>query len=67
MKIIAFLEDQAVVRKILTHLGIWETPPRPPPKKIVPVAPAEPIEQDGFPWVADPVYSYDDPDPVYPD
>jgi len=67
MKIVAFIEDQTVVRKILQHLGIWETPPRPPPKKIVPSLPAEPMEVDRLPWVADPMYSHDDPDPVYPD
>ena len=67
MKVVSFIEDQAVVRKILQHLGIWETPPRPPPKKIVPLSPAEPVVEDRLLWVADPVYSYDDPDPVYPD
>ena len=67
MKIIAFIEDQAVIRKILKHLGIWETPPRPPPKRIVPSLPPEPMEEDLLPWVADPMYSHDDPDPVYPD
>ena len=67
MKIVSFIEDQAVVRKILQHLGLWETQPRPPPKKIVPLAPVEPVREDPFSWAADPIYSYDDPDPVYPD
>jgi hypothetical protein len=67
MKIVSFIEDQTVVRKILRHLGIWDIPPRPPPKKIVPLAPAEPAEEHGLPWAADPIFSYDDPDPVYPD
>ena len=32
MKIIAFLEDRAVIRRILTHLRLWDEPePRPPP------------------------------------
>jgi hypothetical protein len=35
MYIVSFIEDHAVVRIILPHLGIWETPPRPPPKLIV--------------------------------
>ena len=60
-------EDQTVVRKILQHLGIWETLPRPPPKKITSSPTVEPIPQDCLPWAADPVFSYDGPDPVYPD
>jgi hypothetical protein len=67
MKIIAFLEDPPVVRKILQHLGLWETQQRPPPKRIIPSTVVEPIPEDYLPWVADPVYSYDHPDPVYPD
>jgi len=67
MKAIAFLEDPPVIRKILQHLGMWETQQRPPPKKMVSYPPSEPVEGDGLPWAADPIYSYDDPDPVYPD
>ena len=33
MKIIAFIEDQEVVKKILKHLGLWERETRPPPKR----------------------------------
>jgi len=31
MGVIAVIEEQNVVRKILDHLGIWEVKPRPPP------------------------------------
>ena len=31
-KIIAFIEDEEVIRKILKHLGLWEVKKRAPPK-----------------------------------
>jgi len=36
MKIIAFLEEEQVIEKILRHLGLWEVKVRPPPKVKVP-------------------------------
>jgi hypothetical protein len=37
MRIRAFIEEQEVIKKILTHLGVYlarfKTPPRAPPKK----------------------------------
>jgi hypothetical protein len=32
MRIIAFIEDWEVIKKILKHLGLWEVKARPPPK-----------------------------------
>ena len=32
MRIISFIEDQSVIRDILTHLGLWLVKARPPPK-----------------------------------
>ena len=32
MRIIAFIEDEEIIKKILKHLGLWEFKPRPPPK-----------------------------------
>lgn len=32
MRIIAFIEDDEVIKKILKHLGLWEIKQRPPPK-----------------------------------
>ena len=32
MRIIAFIEDEEVIEKILKHLGLWEVKARPPPK-----------------------------------
>ncbi|MFQ5904453.1 MAG: transposase [Candidatus Binatia bacterium] len=32
MKIVSFIEDPEVIRKILVHLGLWEIPPRAPPR-----------------------------------
>jgi len=30
MRIVAFIEDAVVIRKILDHLGLWDAPLRPP-------------------------------------
>jgi len=32
MRIIAFIENKEVIKKILKHLGLWEVKPRPPPR-----------------------------------
>jgi hypothetical protein len=32
MRIIAFIEDEELIKKILKHLGLWEAKARPPPK-----------------------------------
>jgi len=32
MRILAFIEDEAVIKKILKHLGLWDQKARPPPK-----------------------------------
>jgi hypothetical protein len=32
MRIIAFIEDDEIIKKILKHLGLWEIKQRPPPK-----------------------------------
>jgi len=32
MRILAFIEDEEVIKKILKHLGLWEIKARPPPK-----------------------------------
>ena len=32
MRIIAFIEDEEVIEKILKHLGLWDLKVRPPPK-----------------------------------
>ena len=31
MRVISFIENPEVVKKILKHLGLWEVNPRPPP------------------------------------
>ena len=36
MRIISFIEDQQVIRDILTHLGLWLVRSRPPPKILDP-------------------------------
>lgn len=32
MKVISFIEDDRIIRKILTHLGLWETRNHDPPQ-----------------------------------
>ena len=32
MKVISFIEDEEVIKKILKHLGLWDIKTRPPPK-----------------------------------
>jgi hypothetical protein len=36
MRIIAFIEDEEVICKILKHLGLWEVKQRPPPRAKAP-------------------------------
>jgi hypothetical protein len=65
MKVIAFIEDEEVIRKILKHLGLWDRKTRPPPK-----ACPELVE-----WIKSPPFtkniSYEPSDtghpPFYPD
>jgi hypothetical protein len=32
MRIITFIEDEEVIKKIVKHLGLWEVKAQPPPK-----------------------------------
>jgi len=36
MRIISFIEDEEVIKKILKHLGLWEIKTRPPPRSNAP-------------------------------
>ena len=61
MKIIAFIEEQAVIEKILKHLGLWLLSSRPPPRRPVSRGcedfPEYTPPPDGF--IPDPDYSWD--------
>jgi hypothetical protein len=63
MRIIAFLEDEEVIKRILTHLGLWEVKARPPPKPKV-LTPSISIDASDsqVPFSAPSFY----PDPDYP-
>ena len=63
MRVIAVIEEQEVIRKILTHLGLWQIKARPRP-----VAHAPP-ELAAAPFDDWPTPSADDylTDPLYPD
>ncbi len=41
MRVISFIEDQDVIKKILNHLGLWEVKPRPPPRATGPPKPVD--------------------------
>ncbi len=46
MKVVAFIDDRAIIRRILIHLWLWNDPePRPPPI----IVPPEPIEIEYVP------------------
>ena len=65
MRIISFIEDPSVIRDILTHLGLWLTRSRPPPKIHDPpnieYAPADlQIQPHTDIIYGDPEYSWDD-------
>ena len=36
MKILSFIEDEEIIKKILRHLGLWDVKQRPPPKAHAP-------------------------------
>ena len=58
MRVLSFIEDPPVVRKILDHLGLGDLQQRSPPASV------EPIEfiGDVWPWVAEDPYPYDQTD-----
>ena len=64
MKIIALIEDPAVIRRILTHLGLWRerkgnergTAPLEAPASDADLA-YEPVD-DGWPGHDEPTYTY---------
>jgi len=43
MKVISFIEQPSVIRRILKHLDLWENP-RPPPQPLESSSPREPPE-----------------------
>lgn len=49
MKVISFIDQDEVIRKILKHCGLWKDPPsRAPPISVAPPALAEPALDYGF-------------------
>ena len=48
MRIIAFIEDEEVIEKILKHLGLWEVKPRPSPGTQAAAEKTETIIDDSF-------------------
>jgi len=67
MRVISIIEDQPVIRQILTHQGLWDEPPRgrPPPWRHAPPAESPVSYAEGYhgqPGPADMIC-----DPIYPD
>ena len=66
MRIIAFIEDEEVIKKILKHLGLWYQKARPPPKvNLPPMTPEYHIDYTDSQLPASDNYLY--VDPVYSD
>jgi len=63
MRIIAFIEDEEVIKKILKHLGLWEIKQRPPPKSTGPPEYRIDYSVSQLPGSDDWLYA----DPVYPE
>lgn len=63
MRILAFIEDEEVIEKILKHLGLWDLKARPPPNVKAPSVTISIDDSDSqVPFSAPPFY----PDPDYP-
>ena len=60
MRIVALLDDRAVIERILRHLGLWEQGVRVSPAR----APPEIVDRAIEPWLDDPVPDYDT-EPIY--
>lgn len=55
MRIVALIDDRAVIERILRHLGLWEQGVGVVPAR----APPEPAERVIEPWLDDPFPDYD--------
>ena len=63
MRIIVFIEDEELIKKILKHVGLWDLKVRPPPKVKVPFIATPTDDSDcQIPFSTLPFY----PDPEYP-
>jgi hypothetical protein len=63
MRVIAFIEEQAVIEKILKHLGLWVIYSRPTPRRVASRVCEDEVPDfnpsaDGF--FPDPDHSWDD-------
>jgi len=63
MRIIAFIEDEEVIKKILNHRGLWEIKQRPPPKSTGPPEYSIDYSVSQLPGSDNWLYA----DPVYPE
>ena len=61
MRILAFIEYEELIKKILKHLGLWERKFRPPPKANEPLPDAH-IDYSDSQVPACEDYLYSDPD-----
>jgi hypothetical protein len=61
MRILAFIEDEKLIKKILKHLGLWGRKARPPPKANAPPPDAH-IDYSDSQVPSSEDYLYCDPD-----
>ena len=59
MRLIAFMEDENIIKKILKHLGLWEVNRKPSPQ-----AKAPPFISDSYPTPSVDDYVIDPDTPV---
>ena len=71
MRIVALIDEAAVIERILRHIGLWEAgvrvdAARDPPEPVEPVIPPSPVGYGGQaePWLDDPFPDYDH-EPVF--
>jgi hypothetical protein len=63
MRILAFIEDEEVIEKILKHLSLWDSKVRPPPKVKAPSVTVSIDDSDSQVPFSTPTFY---PDPIYP-
>jgi hypothetical protein len=66
MRIISFIEDEEVIKKILKHLGLWDIKARPPPRSnTLPKAPEYSIDYTDSQLPVSDTWLYIDPESAY--
>ena len=66
MRIIRFIENEEVIKKILKHLGLWDVKARPPPRSTAPPKASEySMDYTDSQLPVSDKWLYVDPEPAY--